>query len=230
MSSSHLTPALTASTATQRRRGAPWRQPLTGLGLLLALVILALWWTSRTPIVDLGSDNQMHNSGVYSEWAKGAVIVLIRHAERCDRSHNRCLGDPSGITLEGSQAASDVGNGIQRLGLNNAQVLSSPEVRTQQTAHFMFGKAIASEDWLKQCDKGFADAAFKHKRADHNLVLVTHSGCIDHLERQLNVPGGERSSAYASALFVSMGSNGKARILGQMNANEWRKLVASAGM
>ena len=60
-----------------------------------------------------------------------------------------------------------------------------------------------------------------------NLVLVTHSGCIDHVERQLKVPGGERSSEYASALFVSMNSDGKARILGQLNANEWRNVVAN---
>ena len=217
-------------TGRKRFRQISGKAVIVSLCALLAIAVLTTWFSTRTRIVDLGSDNQMHSSGVYTDWAKGAVIVLVRHAERCDRSHNPCLDDPSGITLDGSQAASDVGHGIQRLGLDNAQVLSSPEVRTQQTAHFMFGKAIASEDWLKQCDKGFADAAFKHKRADHNLVLVTHSGCIDHLERQLNVPGGERSSAYASALFVSMGSNGKARILGQMNANEWRKLVASAGM
>ncbi|MDD1015507.1 histidine phosphatase family protein [Pseudomonas rubra] len=229
MSSSLTTHTLACTAPKKRRLDRRSRKLLTGLGILFTLVILALWWSSRTQIVDLGSDNQMHNSGVYTDWAKGNIIVLIRHAERCDRSPNPCLDDLSGITLEGSHAASEVGSAIQRLGMDNAQVLSSPQVRTRQTAHFMFGKAIASQDWLTHCDKGFAHAAFEHKTADHNLVLVTHSGCIDQLERQLNVPGGERSSAYASALFVSMGRNGKARILGQMNANEWHKLVSSTG-
>lgn len=211
-----------------RRRNLPSaRSVLIGLCLLGALASITTWVATRTQVVDLGSDNQLDRSGVYSEWAKGAVIVLVRHAERCDRSRSPCLNDPAGITTAGSQAAEGVGDGLQTLGLGNARLLSSPEVRTRQTAHFMFGKAIATEEWVEQCDKNFTAAAVAHKRPDQNLVLVTHSGCIDQLERQLNVPGGERSSAYASALFVSVGANGKPRILGQMNAPEWQKLLAN---
>ena len=88
---------------------------------------------------------------------------------------------------------------------------------------------MATQDWLAECDRSFARNAFSHKQPGHNLVLVTHSGCIDRVERQLKVPGGERSSEYASALFVSMGSNGKPRILGQMNAEYWQNLLAHAG-
>lgn len=211
----------------KRRRSAPVKALIIGLCSVLAVATLTAWASTRTRIVDLGSDNQMHSSGVYREWSKGAVIVLIRHAERCDRSSNVCLGDPTGITKAGSKAAAEVGAGLQQLGLDDADVLSSPEVRTQQTAHFIFGKAINSEDWLKACDEDFADAALAHKAPEHNLVLVTHSGCIDHLERQMNVPGVLRSSDYASALFVSVAANGKARILGQMNASQWQKLLNS---
>ena len=177
--------------------------------------------------MSLGSEQQMLDSGVYADWTRGKVIVLIRHAERCDRSDNPCLGDPSGITIEGSQAAIAVGNGLQGLGLDNAEVLTSPEYRTRQTAHFIFGKEVASRDWIGECDRDFARTALHSKQPGVNLVLVTHSGCIDHVERQLKVPGGERSSEYASALFVSMNSDGKARILGQLNANEWRNVVAN---
>lgn len=211
----------------KRRRLPRARTLLIGLCVLGALASVTTWVATRTQVVDLGSDNQMHRSGVYSEWAKGSVIVLVRHAERCDRSSSPCLNDPTGITVEGSQAAKGVGEGLQKLGLGNAALVSSPEVRTQQTAHFMFGKAIDTEDWVQQCDKDFTKSALAHKKTDQNLVLVTHSGCIDHLERQLNVPGGERDSAYASALFVSVGANGKPRILGQMNAPEWQRLLAS---
>jgi len=179
--------------------------------------------------MSLGNEQQMLDSGVYADWAKGKVIVLIRHAERCDRSDNPCLGDPSGITIEGSQAAIDVGNGLQRLGLDNSEVLTSPKYRTRQTAHFIFGKDVASRDWIGECDHDFGRTAMHNKHPGVNLILVTHSGCIDQVERQLKVPGGERSSDYASALFVSMNSEGKARILGQVNASEWRNIVASAG-
>ena len=211
----------------KRRRSASVKALFIGLCIVLALATLTAWASTRTRIVDLGTDKQMHSSGVYREWSKGAVIVLIRHAERCDRSSNACLDDPSGITVAGSQAATAVGTGLQQLGLDRADVLSSPEVRTQQTAHFIFGKAISSQDWVKQCDEDFTEAALAHKTPQHNLVLVTHSGCIDHMERELNVPGGLRSSDYASALFVSVAANGKPRILGQMNASQWQKLLNS---
>ena len=217
----------TAQKSFKRRRLLTVKTMFIGLSIMLALATLTTWASTRTLIVDLGSDNQMRSSGVYREWSKGAVIVLIRHAERCDRSSDACLGDPSGITVAGSKAASDVGAGLKQLGLADAEVLSSPEIRTQQTAHFIFGKAIASEDWVKGCDQDFADTVLAHKSPKHNLVLVTHSGCIDHVQRQLKVPGGLRSSEYASALFVSVSANGKPKILGQMNASEWKKLLNS---
>lgn len=209
-----------------------WRRRLPRpllLGVLLALLAFGLWHASGTQVVNLGTVQRMQASGVYSAWAKGEVIVLVRHAERCDRSSHPCLNDPAGITLEGSQAAAGVGDGIRDLGLDAADILSSPEVRTRQTASYVFGRAVETQDWLMRCDGTFADAALARKRAGHNLVLVTHSGCIDQFERQLDVPGGERDSGYASALFVAKGPTGHPRILGQLNANQWRKLVSRTG-
>lgn len=216
--------------------GRSWRHALVNTKRLIAagtaLVIMtaiASWFALSTHVTDLRNAQQIRDSGLYAAWAKGSVMVLIRHAERCDRSSNTCLGDPTGITVAGSQAAADVGNGIERLGLRGVDVISSPEVRTQQTAQFIFDKPVATQAWLNECDPAFAQTAFSHKRPDHNLVLVTHSGCIDHLQRQLGVPGGERSSEYASALLVSMEPSGKARILGQMSADRWQQLATQAG-
>jgi phosphohistidine phosphatase SixA len=199
------------------------------LAVLLAMTAFGLWHVLRTHVTNLGSAQLMSEHGVYSAWNSGKMIILIRHAERCDRSNHACLGDPAGITVDGSQAAAAVGDGIRRLGLANADILSSPEVRTQQTASAVFGKAIETQDWLARCDSTFANAALAHKREGHNLVLVTHSGCIDHLERQLRVAGGERVAGYASALFVSKDSNGKAHLLGQLNANQWQTLNSGTG-
>ena len=114
-----------------------------------------------------------------------------------------------------------------QLGLNNADMLSSPKLRTRQTAHFILGQAVASEDWLEGCDNQFASEALSRKRPGHNLVLVTHNGCIDHFARQQNVTGGERQSGYASALFVSVDGIGKARILGRLNEPDWQRVLAS---
>ncbi|MNE45733.1 hypothetical protein D3C80_1400330 [compost metagenome] len=123
--------------------------------------------------------------------------------------------------------AADVGRGLQRLGLGAADVWASPEVRTRQTAQAMFGKTIATQGWLNQCDGHFADNALAHKRSGHNLVLVSHSGCMEQLEQALEVPDSATSNSYASALFITQGSDGKAKLLGQMAASEWRKLAAA---
>lgn len=211
---------------TRRRRLTLSNRMFASLCAVAALAILSLWLIRGVAIVDLGSESQMRSSGVYADWAKGEVIVLVRHAERCDRSTHPCLDDPQGITRVGSQAAAQVGEGLQQLGLQRTDVLASPLVRTQQTAHFMFGTLATSEGWLQQCNHDFAGNALARKAAERNLVLVTHSGCIDQLERQLGVPGGQRSSDYAQAVFVSVGANGTPRILGRMNAPEWRKLLA----
>lgn len=198
-------------------------------GLLLVLAGLTTWLLTRTHIVDLGNEQQLSDSGLLQDWAQGAVIVMIRHAERCDSAPGPCLDDPTGITVAGSQAATRVGQGLQQLGLDTADRYSSPKLRTRQTAHFILGQAAPSEDWLENCNSQFADEALARKRPGHNLVLITHNGCIDHFQRQLHVPGGERESGYASALFVSVDSNGKARILGRMNEPDWQRVLASAG-
>ncbi|WP_063914177.1 hypothetical protein [Pseudomonas sp. p21] len=204
----------------------PWGTALFAvLCLLFILGGAAAWAHTRMAIPDLGNPHHLQHSGLEAAWANGSVIVVLRHAERCDRSRGACLGDPTGITVAGSRVAADVGLGLQRLGLGKADLWASPEVRTQQTAHAMFGKTIATQDWLKQCDGQFSETAFAHKRIGHNLVLVSHSGCMEQLERTLDVPGSARSNSYASALFITQGSDGKERLLGQMAASEWRELV-----
>ncbi|MBF8670405.1 histidine phosphatase family protein [Pseudomonas putida] len=212
-----------------RRKRRLTRKALgAALGLCMVVAALSTWLATRTHIVDLGNERQLNDSGLLQDWADGAVIVMIRHAERCDSTPGPCLDDPTGITVAGSQAAGRVGQGLHQLGLNNADMLSSPKLRTRQTAHFILGQAVASEDWLEGCGNQFASEALAHKRPGHNLVLVTHNGCIDHFARQQKVAGGERESGYASALFVSVNSNGKARILGRLNEPDWQRVLASA--
>ncbi|MDH0648318.1 histidine phosphatase family protein [Pseudomonas sp. GD03858] len=217
-------PALLASPKRRRSRttiGA-------AIGLLLALAGAGTWLVTRTHIVNLGNEQQLSDSGLLQDWKEGAVIVMIRHAERCDSAPGPCLDDSTGITVAGSQAAQRVGLGMRQLGLADADLLSSPKLRTRQTAHFLLGQAVASEDWLESCDQQFPAEAMARKRPGHNLVLVTHNGCIDHFARQQHVPGGERESGYASALFVSVDGSGKARILGRMNEPDWQRVLASA--
>ncbi|WP_194792298.1 histidine phosphatase family protein [Pseudomonas sp. UFMG81] len=219
------TPALPASPRRRRSRSVIG----AAFGLFVALAGAGTWLATRTHIVDLGNERQLSESGLLQQWQDGAVLVMIRHAERCDSAPGPCLGDPTGITVSGSEAAGRVGLGLQQLGLAGADAFSSPKLRTRQTAHFLLGQDTTSQDWLETCDKQFADQALARKRPGHNLVLVTHNGCIDHFARQQHVPGGERESGYASALFVSVNAQGKARILGRMNEPDWQRVLASSG-
>lgn len=206
------------------------RQALgAAVGICVMLAAVTTWLATRTPIVDLGNEQQLSDSGLLQDWADGAVIVMIRHAERCDSAPGPCLNDPTGITVAGSEAAARVGEGLGKLGLAGADMLASPKLRTQQTAHFILGQAVTSQAWLEHCDNQFASESLAHKRAGHNLVLVTHNGCIDHFARQQGVAGGERESNYASALFVSVDAKGKARVLGRLNEPDWQRVLASTG-
>ncbi|WP_239687877.1 MULTISPECIES: histidine phosphatase family protein [Pseudomonas] len=177
----------------------------------------ALW--PRTPI-DLAVRDHLRSTGVYAQWKAGDVIVLVRHAERCDRSSNPCLGPEDGITRLGNRSAAQVGRAFQQVGMNNTDVLSSPTTRTAQTAQAMFGKSAITADWLVSCGPTLGQDALAHKAAHRNLVLVTHSGCIDDLEKQLGYRHVAKSE-YTSSLFVSVGADGQLKMLGILNAEDW---------
>ncbi|NIF19015.1 histidine phosphatase family protein [Pantoea sp. Cy-639] len=224
----HSSNTLDTTATRSRLKRRPSRKVLgAALGLIMALAGVGTWLATRNHIVNLGNEQQLSESGLLQDWKEGAVIVMIRHAERCDSAPGPCLDDSTGITVSGSEAATRVGQGLRQLGLADADLLTSPKLRTRQTAHFILGQPVASEPWLESCDRQFSAEALARKRPGHNLVLVTHNGCIDHFARDQHVPGGERESGYASALFVSVDGNGKARILGRMNEPDWQRVLAS---
>ena len=205
------------------------RNRLIAIALLVVMGVLAFFLFGRTEVAQLSTAEQMSKAGVQAGWTKGDIIVLVRHAERCDRSKGACLGESDGITVAGSQASVLVGKGISSLGLERTDVFASPLTRTKQTAHYMFNQAPVTQDWVEQCKKSFTENVLSHKQPDRNLVLVTHSGCIDQVERQLGVAGGKRDSEYAQAFFLSVGTDGKAKILGKTRASEWQKIMEKTG-
>lgn len=197
------------------------------MGMAVVVATLCAWaWSvfSIAHVVDLSADSNLTKSGLYKRWLQGDVVVMIRHGERCDRSSNPCMNGGDGITRVGSEAALAVGAGLKKLGLNKAVMIASPTTRTQQTAERVSGHAVATQDWVNDCDSGFKDAVVAHKNRGENLILVTHSGCIDHFERKLGVPFNERSAAYAEAVFVQIDGTHRPRILGSMKAGQWADL------
>ncbi len=196
----------------------------SSIGVALLLMAVLGWLVTATPVVDLATADSLVQAKLYAEWAKGNVVVMVRHAERCDRSPNTCLASPAGITVNGSQRAADVGTGLRHLGLANARLIASPLTRTQQTAQFISGHAVPSQAWLEGCERGFKDAVLAHKQPQENLVLITHSGCIDHFERELGVRAGQRDSGYTQAFFVKVDGKRAPSLIGSLDASDWDKL------
>lgn len=192
-------------------------------GAALAILVCGFVLWPATPL-DLGVDNQMQQAGFYRHWQNGEVIALVRHAERCDRSANPCLGPADGITLPGSRIASDVGQAFRTLGMASTDVISSPATRTRQTSEFMFKRPVQTQDWLSNCGKHFENQIKTHKLFKRNLILVTHSDCISDLESQLGFEHA-LASHYASSLFVTLNVNGTMEVLGIINAESWRQTL-----
>ena len=52
-------------------------------------------------LLDFGLESPAGMTALAASWAKGEVVVLVRHAERCDRSTAPCPDTPDGITADG---------------------------------------------------------------------------------------------------------------------------------
>jgi phosphohistidine phosphatase SixA len=195
----------------------------TAAALIIAALVtgFVLWPRSPVNLVTAGSEV---TGSLVQRWQAGEVVVLVRHAERCDRSSNPCLGPADGITRTGSDAATAVGQGFMRLGMAQTDVLSSPATRTAQTSHYMFGKDAMTQEWLASCGKTLRNDVVAHKQAHRNLVLVTHSGCISDFEGQTGFEHAT-TSEYGSALFVGIAADGQLQVLGIVNATDWQTLL-----
>lgn len=190
---------------------------------LLTCTALALvaWRALPTPLEDVPSSSLFAQN-----WARGGVVLLVRHMERCDRSTAQCLGAADGITARAAALAQGMGDSIARLGLTATDIYSSPANRTVQTADLMFDRNVARQDWLLTCKDGdLAEQIRQHKAAHRNLVLVTHSECFDLLRENLKARDTEPPD-YGSALVLFDESEPKLRIAGEVETDEWLKLVA----
>lgn len=191
--------------------------------LTVAVLVTGFMLWHRSP-TDLGSAGSAAQAELIKHWQAGDVVALVRHAERCDRSSNPCLGPADGITQFGSQASAAVGQGFVSLGMEQTDVFVSPVTRTEQSAHAMFGKAAVTQEWLASCGSTLRNDVVAHKIPHRNSILVTHSGCIGDFEKQTGFKHAA-ASEYSSSLFVSIDANGQLKVLGILNDRDWNSLL-----
>jgi len=193
--------------------------------LIVSLIMGFIWWPKS--LVNLGQGDNMTTAGVYSQWEAGDVVVLVRHAERCNRSNHPCLGPADGITQMGSDSAIALGKALTTLGMSKTDVLTSPLPRTAQTAYAMFSKAAVAQTWLVDCEQSpqnMLKDVVAHKVAHRNLILVTHSGCISKFEKQLGYAHAP-ASEYTSSLFLTLRTDNKPSAVGYLNVEDWQSVL-----
>lgn len=109
---------------------ARYRNTWVVLGALLLVIPLTLWLLAPAAVPDLAHGNVSGARALAAGWAKGEMIVLVRHVERCDHSPAPCLSGDDGITDRSRSVAVGVGAQFEHLGLNNADIYNSPMLRT----------------------------------------------------------------------------------------------------
>jgi hypothetical protein len=200
-------------------RYARFRNAAVVLASALLVIPLTLWLLQPAAVPDLAHGNFVGAKALAAGWAKGEMIVLVRHVERCDHSTAPCLVGNDGITERSRGVAASVGAHFQRLGLDKTDIYHSPILRAAQTASYMFNKAGVGEDWLIICKGTMLRDALAHKAAGRNLVLVTHSECMDQLEKDLKLP--VSTLDYGASLFISAPTPQSAHMLGFIEASDW---------
>jgi phosphohistidine phosphatase SixA len=196
------------------------RWVILGIVLMVTMTTGFIVWPMSPAILDLRNPRSLGVISLMEHWRQGDVIVLVRHAERCDRSSNACLGPADGITRLGSTQSQQLGRSYAGWGLGNTDIMHSPITRTAQTAQFMFDAPSVSQQWLADCGKTMRDDVLSHKQARRNLILVTHSGCISDFEKQTGFKHAA-ASEYDSSLFVWVTPQGKINVLGIANMPDW---------
>ncbi|RMN76753.1 hypothetical protein ALQ53_04112, partial [Pseudomonas cannabina] len=69
-------------------------QNIVSISVAVTLMAICAWFFtafSSVHVVNLGAGNNLKVSGLRDQWLRGDVVVMIRHAERCDRSTNPCM-------------------------------------------------------------------------------------------------------------------------------------------
>lgn len=113
------------------------------------------------------------------------IVILYRHAERCDRSDSQCLGNLAGITVRGGRKAAQLGEQMRQLFSSDYSLMSSNTLRTQQSASSFAGvmpvivnKELDSNECTLQTFPAFINAVI-HNPAHKMQIVFTHSECLE---------------------------------------------------
>ncbi len=199
---------------------------LLGSALTAAALVFSAGQLSTEPIpADLSESPFALTSNMLEEWQEGDLIVFVRHLERCSRVDVACMDDePSGITQRSSTLGLEMRAQFAGLGLTATDIYSSPLTRTSQTSSLLFAEPTANEDFLYQCTDDFVQDALAKKIPGRNLVLVTHSSCLDEVNEKFAYA--EVDYEYGAAVILNVENATEQNILGFIDADDWLQTLS----
>lgn len=156
---------------------------LLALAAIAGLGTHAAWSSNGLPRIDNKTLARLARLARLAQ--QHPVVVLFRHAERCDRSTNQCLSDKTGITVKGTQDARELGNAFSA-DIPDFDLYSSNTVRTIQSATwFSAGKKLTVDKRFLQCGNEIYSAIkdLQRKAPDKNIVIFTHNHCLTYIAK-----------------------------------------------
>jgi hypothetical protein len=146
------------------------------------------------------------------------------------------LWGESGITPHGKETSIKLGKYFKTLlPLNNVKIYNSPFLRTSQTAKFMFGNASTDKKWLAppDCRNNLLEDISNYKEDGENIILVTHSSCIDNLRdhegNKIVRFDVNNKNTYGLTVFISIDSSLKqVEGLGYLYPADWENVTDPA--
>lgn len=197
---------------------------LAGALAVAALAFFVSHFLADPKPADLSKSPFALTSNMLAEWRDGDLIVFVRHLERCSRVDAACMEDkPTGITQRSSATGLEMRAQFAGLGLDATDIYSSPLTRTSQTSALLFAEPTANKDFLYQCKESFVQDALAKKIPGRNLVLVTHSSCMDEVNETLAYS--DIDYEYGAAIFLNVESATEHDILGFVDADDWSKTL-----
>jgi phosphohistidine phosphatase SixA len=163
---------------------------------------------------------------INENWNKGDLVLLIRHTEKCSAVKDACSSGDKGLTTRGVLQARSIHAGISSLGSAPVEVIYSPALRTAMTAKIALDEEMTAGKWLvTDCDTNFLGKIQLQKEAGVNLILVTHSHCLNAMKNKL---GGSllrfnagKDDFFGMSVFLEAKGNQNLKQLGCLLPSNW---------
>ena len=204
---------------------------ITALLLLVGLVTYAAVEYRRSDDCLSLADDPVRWNHLVSQWEKNNVVMVLRHASKCDIAEPTCINGNEALTSQGRLEAKAIGLGVQSSLSGEYSVVHSYLDRTRDTALLAFGTSTVDDALAKPCKNTFTDY-ISTLGLGTNHILVTHSSCLDSLKRN---DGGRllgintsKDPHFGIAAMLERKPDGKTELIGCMWPTSWADIQAVA--